>query len=149
MKTAQTILSGLGKVPQFHSMHRHKCYDKYLQMLPERFRAAVGFVYVRKKVMYIALSHPGFKMELELNKNTLLDLIQILRSSSSECSDLEADKIILFASKYASMQSTDNDTDTIPRYHEHATGNFIANIKNKKLKKQFDKLKKSIRKNIK
>jgi len=148
MKTVKNIISQLKGEPFLRHLGHYKCYERYIRMLPARFRTAVSFVYVKNKVLHIALAHPGYKMEMELNKNTLLELLKILTSDQSECQSMTADRIVLFNSKYAAGRQTEDDTDTVPRYHELASGDFETPKENRKLSEQFEKLKQNIRKNL-
>ncbi len=148
MKTAKSIILELGNGTFAYHFGRHECYEKYIQMLPMRFRSAIGFVYVKDRVLYLALRHPGYKMEMDLNKKTLLEVLNILAGNQDECREIAADKIVLFNSKYSTPKLIDKESDTVPRYNELASGKFDISMHDKKLQEQFEKLKLNIQKNL-
>ncbi|MCH9739544.1 MAG: hypothetical protein K0U38_01700, partial [Epsilonproteobacteria bacterium] len=71
MKRANAILKHIHHLPEFKSLQSHYCYQKFISLLNPRYQKAIAFVYVRQNTLFIALSHPGFKMELHYNKDLL------------------------------------------------------------------------------
>ncbi len=113
-------------------------------MLPPRFRDAIGFVYIKEGVLHIALRHPGYKMELDLNKSLLLDLLNSLSQNETNCKDVRAEKVVLFNSKYASTAQPHTDNMSIPHYTELAEGKFEDLSSNPALQEQFNKIRSNI-----
>jgi hypothetical protein len=146
MKTSTNILTLLKGDPMFGSLGRHKCYEKFINMLPPRFGRGIAFVYLRDDTLHVSLSHPGYKMELDLNKKLLLELFKTLTDNDPDCQEIKAGKIIIFNTKYRSPESA-KETNSIPHYSEMATGEFDDHTDDPRLKAQFDRLKKNIQKN--
>ena len=147
MKNAQTILSHLSQQPQFRYLKRHECYQKYIRLLGEKYQRAIAFVYVKNDTLYVAVTHPGFKMELNYNKEVLKDVLSRFCAIEKNCSMLQADKVVIFHSKYHKLPAkTDNDT-TIPHYFELASGEFEICTEDMNLKEKFDNIKRNIEKN--
>ncbi|HIC78052.1 MAG TPA: hypothetical protein EYP02_02605, partial [Sulfurovum sp.] len=71
MKKAHTIISHISNLPEFKLLKKHYCYQKFISLLNPRFKKAIAFVYIRDETLFVALSHPGFKMELNYNKDLL------------------------------------------------------------------------------
>ena len=71
MKTSRTVLDKLTSSVQFKPLGAHKCYAKFLSLLPQHLQKAIAFVYIKNETLFIALKHPGFKMELNYNKDLL------------------------------------------------------------------------------
>jgi hypothetical protein len=145
MKTIRSVLESLSQQAPFRTLTRHRCYQHYLALLPKRFRDAIGFVYVRNGVLHLALRHPGYKMELNYNQELLRSLLDTLIDAQPECTDLRANKVVLFVSKYARI--TVKDSPTIPYYDERSDGTFEVHTRNPDLHRQFQRLREAIRAN--
>jgi len=147
MKTSQTILNTLTGSSHFRALQSHRCYRRFLSALPERFQQAIGFVYVRNNILYLALRHPGYKMELTYQKDLFLGLWTQMLKQNKGCGELTADSVILFNSKYRSVSADPESEKTIPYYYELAEGTFENASSNPDLQKQFERLRAIIRRN--
>jgi hypothetical protein len=148
MKKASEIVSHIINQPQFRYLKKHECFKRYISLLPAKWQNAVAFMYIKDNTMFIATNHPAFKMELNYNKDLLTSILIQLKKYSKDCNSLEANKIIVFDSKYHSIEKKTSKIDTIPYYNESAKGLFEINTKEPKLKEKFENIKKSIKKNI-
>jgi hypothetical protein len=148
MKTTRSILDNLHGQTHFRPLGQHRCYRQFLSMLPPRFQEAIGFVYVRQATLYVALRHPGYKMELNYNKELLKDLLVTLVESDEGCQKLRADSVVLFNSKYTrGLSSSDKDSATVPYYHELSRGTFEDHSTDPDLHAQFERLRQAIQDN--
>jgi hypothetical protein len=147
MKTTRSILDTLTGHAHFRSLARHRCYRQYLAMLPPRFREAIGFVYVRDETLHVALRHPGYKMELNYNKELLKSLLAALVEHDPACKQLRAHNIVLFTSKYATLPANKHDETTVPYYEELAEGAFEDHSSDPDLHHQFQRLRDTIHAN--
>ena len=136
MKSSKQILSLLTHQPQFGSLVQHTCYQKFMALLPPRFQKAIAFVYIKNNTLFIALSHPGYKMELNYNKELFKELLATLRMHAAECKAHTADKVVLFNAKYHTTEET-KKRDTIPYYSELSSGDFTIALENEALKQKF------------
>jgi hypothetical protein len=148
MKQANTILSHIQSLPQFKLLKSHYCYAKFISILNPKFQKAIAFVYVRDETLFVALSHPGFKMELNMNKDLLLNLLGILAKQEEKCQQLKASKVVLFNSKHLSILKEKKIEDTEPHYQEMALGEFSIESDDPNIVEAFNKVKTSIGKNI-
>ncbi len=148
MKQAYTILSHLQSLPQFKLLKSHYCYRKFISLLNPRFQKAIAFVYIRDDTLFVALSHPGFKMEMGYNKELLLTLLDILAKQDEKCQQLKATKVVLFNSKQLSTLNNKKLYESVPHYHEMALGEFTIESEDKELLEAFSNIKKSIKKNL-
>ena len=148
MKKANSILSHILHLPQFKTLKSHYCYQKFVSLLTPRFQKAIAFVYVRQETLFVALSHPGFKMELNYNKDLLKNLLTMLAKQDEECKSIKVSKVVLFNSKHNSILKRDNISDTVPHYKELALGEFHIASKDKELIEKFNSIKSDIIKNI-
>lgn len=143
MKKAGTILSHLSSLPQFKILKRQECYQKYINLLSPKWRKAVAFIYIKDDTLFIAVTHPGFKMELNYNKDLLKSLLTQLNTYDPRCSMLIASKVVVFHSKYHAMPEEKNTVNTVPHYSEQSTGAFLT-PKHEALKEGFERIKKLI-----
>jgi hypothetical protein len=148
MKKASEIVSHIINQPQFRYLKKHECFKRYISLLPAKWQNAVAFMYIKDNTMFIATNHPAFKMELNYNKDLLTSILMQLKKYSKDCNSLEANSIIIFDSKYHSIEKKTSKVDTHPCYHESAKGLFEINTQEPKLKEKFENIKKSIKKNI-
>jgi hypothetical protein len=146
MKRANTILSHIQSLPQFKLLKSHYCYQKFISLLPPKFQKAIAFVYVKNETLFVALSHPGFKMELNYNKNLLKEILTMLRESDKKCETVTASKVVLFNSKHLSIIKEKKIVSTVPYYKEVSFGNFNIQTKDQELMDAFNKIKTSIKK---
>ncbi len=147
MKNAHTILSHIINLPEFKLLKKHYCYQKFLSLLAPRFQKAIAFVYLREDTLFVALSHPGFKMELNYNKDLLRTLLSMLAKSDEKCQQMRASKVILFNSKHISILKEKKIVSTVPYYQEMAHGDFTVESEDEELREAFSKIKNSIRNN--
>jgi hypothetical protein len=146
MKKANIILSHIHALPQFKVLKSHYCYQKFISILSPKFQKAIAFVYVRDETLFVALSHPGFKMELNYKKDLLRDLLSMVAKTDEKCKTLHASKVILFNSKHLSIIKNEELISTVPYYKERSQGNFNIESEDKELLEAFNKIKKSIEK---
>lgn len=124
MKNANMILSHLSSQPQFKSLKRQECYQKFIDLLSPKWQKAVAFVYIKDETLFIAVTHPGFKMELNYNRDLLKTLLTQLNAHDEACKLMCADKVVVFHSKYHAMPQEKASYESVPHYHERALGNF-------------------------
>lgn len=146
MKRANTILSHIHNLPEFKSLKSHYCYQKFISLLNPRYQKAIAFVYVRHDTLFIALSHPGFKMELNYNRDLLKNLLTLLGNEDEKCKSIKASKVVLFNSKHNSIIKKPNPHDSVPHYKEMALGDFTIQSNDKTILEAFEKIKASIAK---
>jgi hypothetical protein len=147
MKQADTILSHIRSLPQFKLLKSHYCYQKFISLLSPKFQKAIAFVYVRDDTLFVALSHPGFKMELNYNKDLLRGILTILAEQDEKCAYISASKVILFNSKHLSIIKEKPKFNAVSYYEELALGEFVIENKDKELRHAFEKIKKIISNN--
>ena len=138
MKKASIILSHLTNQPQFKSLKQHACYKKYLSLLGAKWQKAIAFVYIENKTLFVAVTHPGFKMELNYNKDILKGILTQLSTFDKSCQVLQAEKVVVFHSKYRTILKEETKSSTIPYYNELATSHFTIKCQDSALKAKFE-----------
>ncbi|HFC03749.1 MAG TPA: DUF721 domain-containing protein [Nitratifractor salsuginis] len=145
MKTAQSLLASLVDTHTFRPLSQHRCYRKFLELLPPRFRQAIAFVTVKNRQLMVALSHPGYKMELNYNQDVLKSLLRTLMEARPDCAFMAADRIVIFHSKYHPMPGGSEKSETVPRYREAADGAFRLPESDPELREAFLRIREHIR----
>ncbi|MFT7823593.1 MAG: hypothetical protein ABXS92_02405 [Sulfurimonas sp.] len=115
--------------------------------MSEKYQKAIAFVYIKNRTLYIAVTHPGFKMELNYNKEVLKDILSQFIAIEKNCSLLQADKVAIFHSKYHKLPDRTDRSSTVPHYFETASGEFEIHTSDQKLQEKFRNIKTSIEKN--
>ncbi len=144
MKQANTIISHIQSLPQFKLLKSHYCYQKFISVLNPRFQKAIAFVYIKEETLFVALSHPGFKMEMNYQKELLLNLLDILTKQDKKCQHIKAKKVILFNSKHISIIKEQKIESTVPHYQEMALGKFTIESEDSEIIKAFEAIRESI-----
>ncbi len=148
MKRANEILNRVKQNPYFKSVQKYSCYNRLLELMPRRFAKAIAFFYIKNNILFGALSHPGYKMELNYNKDLVKALLNQLSSMDIECKEVFKDvkDIKFFVSKFhtpAPMLTS----QSVPKYQELAKGEFEILAKDSDIKALFEKIKEDILKN--
>ena len=144
MKKASTILSHLSSQPQFRYLKQQACYTKYISLLTQKYQKAIAFVYIKDDTLFIAVKHPGFKMELNYNRDLLKSLLTQLNTYDTECEMMSASKVVVFHSKYHPMQKSTETISAVPYYTELASSEFEIHAQDSELKEKFEHIKEAI-----
>ena len=149
MKRANEIVKNIKSRPYFTSIQKYSCYNKLSQILPPRFAKAIAFFYIKNNTLFGALSHPGYKMELNYNKDLVKGLLNQLISLDQDCKEVFKDvkKIEFFVSKFHSPAPLKADLNTQPYYTELSKAEFTIATKDSELKEIFQKIKEDILRN--
>ncbi|RRS31136.1 MAG: hypothetical protein P794_04630 [Epsilonproteobacteria bacterium (ex Lamellibrachia satsuma)] len=145
MKKASMILSHLSNQPQFKYLKQQDCYKKYISLLGSKWQKAIAFVYIKNDTLFIAVTHPGFKMELNYNRDLLKSVLTQLATHHNECEMMKADKVVVFHSKYHPIAENEEDSTTIPYYNELASCEFKIESEDEELVEKFEKTKTHIK----
>jgi len=149
MKNASTILSHLSNQPQFKYLKQENCHKKYIALLSTKWQKAIAFIYIKNNTLFIAVTHPGFKMELNYNRDLLISVLKQFISLNDNCKKMHADKAIIFHSKYKSIIKEASDESTVPYYSELASSNFNIKSSDPELQKKFVQIQETIKDQVK
>ncbi len=138
------ILSHIINQPQFKFLKQQSCYQKYIKLLGSKYQKAIAFIYIKDETLFVAVTHPGFKMELNYNKDLLKSVLTQLSSLDNACKMMQAQKVVVFHSKYHPVKKEEEAISTVPYYHERASTAFKIETKDEELKEKFETLKKVI-----
>jgi hypothetical protein len=147
MKKASIILSHLSNQPQFRYLKQESCYKKYISLLGKKWQKAVAFIYIKNDTLFVAVTHPGFKMELNYNRDLLKSLLTQIASFDPECQMMQADKVVVFHSKYRSIIKEEPEITTVPYYNELSSAQFDLNDMDSEIQEKFQETKDIIKEN--
>jgi len=145
MKKVSNILSHLRNKPQFKFLKQQICYKKYISLLTTKYQKAIAFIYIKNNTLFIAVTHPGFKMELNYNRDLLKSVLTQLNTYDCECEMMQAKDIIVFHSKYHPVEKEKKDISTIPYYNELASSEFDIQSEDTELIAKFEQIKEQIK----
>ncbi|SHO80494.1 hypothetical protein MNB_SV-15-1362 [hydrothermal vent metagenome] len=146
---ARAIVSYLTDQPKFKNLKKSYCYQKFLDALSPRLKKAIGFIYIKNRTLFIALSHPGFKMELNYQLDTFKYNMNMLKKYDNRCGEMGVDKVVIFNSNRVSIiKDNENIESSIPYYNEASTGEFKIIGSNSDLVAKFNSIKEKIRCNL-
>jgi hypothetical protein len=148
MKKASMILSHLTNQPQFNVLKQESCYKKYLSLLGTKWQKAIAFIYIKENTLFIAVTHPGFKMELNYNRDLLKSLLIQMASLDTECKMMKADKVVIFHSRYRPVVNDEPEESTVPYYNELSSSEFIIKNQDEDIKEKFEQIKEQIKKQL-
>jgi hypothetical protein len=114
--------------------------------MPPRFAKAIAFFYIKNNTLFGGLSHPGYKMELNYNKDLINNLLNQITIIDLECAEIFKDvkKIEFFVSKFHTKPPIIN-TNSDVKYKELAKGDFKINAKDKDIQNILEKIKDNIK----
>ncbi len=146
MKTIGNYFFGLTRQHQFAPFLKFSCYSKFISLLPPRFKNAINYVTCKNDTLLIALSHPGFKIEIDNNRDLLKSLLKDISKYDSSCNFSNITHITTFISNFnASDLKSQNQEETIPHYDELSEGEFEIDEIDEDLKTIFEKIKQNIK----
>jgi len=144
MKTVNQIISHIVSKPLYSKISKKRCFMKVVKLLPPHLARAVVFTYTRNQTLFIALNHPGLKMEFHYKDNLIKSLLKQVKMVDESCHDMEEVRAIKY---FVTHQKLEKDVE-VPRleYREKSSGNFSIMTKNRELFTLFERIKKQIKK---
>ncbi len=82
-------------------------------------------------------------MELNYNRDLLKSVLTMLREHDTSCSQLEAEKVAIFNSKYFAPTTKENHSSD-PKYFELSSADFLIQTDDKILHEKFESIKNHI-----
>ncbi|NPA50391.1 MAG: hypothetical protein GXO02_02025 [Epsilonproteobacteria bacterium] len=148
MKTIQDIFNNLKRQNIISSLSKYRCFNRFIKLLPAPYQKAIAFIYTKDNKLFIALSHPGYKMEFNYNKELLKNLLTQISLLDKRCNEIfkGINDIVIFISKL-SYNLSETKEETIPYYFEKSKGEFKIELKDKDLAKILEEIKGLIKKN--
>jgi len=102
----------------------------------------VRFAYVKHKVLYFVLNHPGAKQEFDIIIASIKTPLKLY--PPQKCRELEFEDIRAYVSHKPLSQSDETPKETVPYYEERATGTFENPVKEQRLHNIIEKIRATI-----
>lgn len=146
MKTIGNYFFGLTRQHQFAPFLKFSCYSKFISLLPPRFKNAINYITTKNDTLLIALSHPGYKIEIDNNRDLLKSLLKDMSKHDPSCNFYDITHIKTFISNFNTLEQTAiKAKETIPYYEELSEGEFDTEQIDNDLKIIFDRIKQDIK----
>ncbi len=142
MKNSAQVLSHIVNQPQYKKLAQHQCIDTIKALLPPHLQTMVSFAYVKHKVLYFVLSHPGAKQEFDIIIASIKTPLKL--HPPQKCQELDFEDIRAYVSHKPVRKVTEVKKETSAPYQERAAGDFENSVKNEKLHNIIEKIRASI-----
>lgn len=151
MKSSKIIVSHIKNTPSLSHLKRVQSYKKLLSLLPPRLASGVKFAYNKGDTLYLALNHPGLKMEFDYKIDLIKRLLKELILQDSECKNIDAKKIKVFVSRKLTQEEKEKFLPNLytkiePNYSykEVSFGEFKNLSNSKELFAVFEKIREAV-----
>ena len=145
MKKVDSILAHLRDQPLYAKLRKQSCFSTLAKALPASLQRGVLFMYVKNRILFIAVKHPAFKMEFDYKLSSIKSLLRSLPPLVEACRDHEIADIRVFVSKYAPDPEPKRPTE--PRYKEHAHPDFPLKAQTPEIRDLFEQIRQAIARN--
>ncbi len=142
MKNSAQVLSHIVHQPQYKKLAQHQCINAVKALLPPHLQTMVSFAYVKHKVLYFVLTHPGAKQEFDIIIASIKTPLK--HYPPQKCQELEFDDIRAYVSHKPIPKMTEVKKETVPFYEERATGGFENSVKDERLHNIIEKIRTTI-----
>ena len=145
MKNSAQVLSHIVHQPQYKKLVQHQCIDAVKALLPPHLQTMVRFAYVKHKVLYFVLSHPGAKQEFDIIITAIKTPLK--RYPPQKCSEMSFEDIRAYVSHAPQETQTEFERHSEPLYEERASGDFSNPVTDEKLHRVIEKIRNTIKQN--
>ena len=142
MKNSAQVLSHIVHQPQYKKLSQHQCINAIKALLPPHLQTMVSFAYVKHKVLYFVLTHPGAKQEFDIIIASIKTPLK--QYPPQKCQEMDFEDIRAYVSHKPIQHESSVTKETVPYYKEQSDGSFNNNVKDERLHKVIEKIRKAI-----
>ena len=142
MKNSAQVLSHIVHQPHYKKLLQHQCIDAVKALLPPHLQTMVRFAYVKHKVLYFVLSHPGAKQEFDIIITAIKTPLK--RYPPEKCSAMSFEDIRAYVSHTPLQEEDKFERHSEALYEERASGNFNNPATDEKLHKIIEDIRNTI-----
>jgi len=142
MKNSAQVLSHIVNQPQYKKLAQYHCIDTIKALLPPHLQQMIEFAYVKHKVLYFVLKHPGAKQEFDIIIASIKTPLKL--HPPKNCKELDFEDIRAYVSHKPVPKEVEVRKETAPVYTERSTGSFRNDVQEQKLHNIIEKIRKSI-----
>ena len=142
MKNSAQVLSHIVHQPQYKKLVQHQCINAIKALFPPHIQAMVSLAYVKHKVLFFVLTHPGAKQEFDIIISSIKTPLK--QYPPPKCQELDFEDIRAYVSHKPLQKEQTCSQETVPYYKEQSKGNFNNSVADPKLHKIIEKIRKAI-----
>ncbi len=142
MKNSAQVLSHIVHQPQYKKLSQHQCINTIKTLLPPHLQTMISFAYVKHKVLYFVLNHPGAKQEFDIIIASIKTPLKL--HPPQKCQELDFEDIRAYVSHKPLPKEAEPVKETVPMYEERATGEFENPVKDPELHNIIEKIRATI-----
>jgi len=142
MKNSAQVLSHIVHQPQYKKLVQHQCINAIKALLPPHLQTMVSFAYVKHKVLYFVLTHPGAKQEFDIIIASIKTPLK--QYPPPKCQEMDFEDIRAYVSHKPLSKESSYTKETVPYYEERSNGSFNNSVKDEKLHNIIEKIRKVI-----
>ena len=143
MKNSAQVLAHIVHQPHYKKLVQHQCIDAVQALFPPHLQTMVNFAYVKHKVLYFVLSHPGAKQEFDIIISSIKTPLKLYPPAT--CEGLVFDDIRAYVSHKPLPKESSFKRETEPFYEEQSSGDFENHVEDETLHSIIEKIRSSIK----
>lgn len=143
MKDAQSLILHFKGIPHNQKLNEQARFEQIKKLLPPRLSNAVLFMYIKNKILFFALNHPGMQMEFNYNLQSIKSILSKARELDPTFPEINDAKCFV-SHKVKHKFEEQKPSPSEPHYKEHAEGNFENFAHDEEIREQFEEIKKII-----
>ncbi len=142
MKNSAQVLAHLVNQPQYKKLTQQRCIDTIKALLPPHLQPMIQFAYIKHKVLYFVLNHPGAKQEFDIIIASIKTPLKL--HPPQTCRELAFEDIRAYVSHKPAAKNIDIKRETAAEYVERSAGTFENPVTDTKLHNIIEKIRNSI-----
>ena len=142
MKNSAQVFPHIVHQPHYKKLVQQQCIDTIKTLLPPHIQTMVSAAYLKQKVLYFVLNHPGAKQEFDIIIASIKAPLK--QYPPAKCKDFIFEDIRAYVSHKPTLNVTDIQRETEAPYEERAEGEFENNVKDERLHAIIEKIRESI-----
>ena len=142
MKNSAQVLAHIVNQPHYKKLAQHRCIDTIKALFPLHLQQMIAFAYVKYKVLYFVLNHPGAKQEFDIIIASIKTPLKL--HPPKACQELDFEDIRAYVSHKPLEKEAEQKKETVPHYVERSNGTFENPAEDPRLHNIIEKIRKSI-----
>lgn len=142
MKNSAQVLSHIVRQPQYKKLAQHHCIDAIKALFPPHLQQMVQFAYIKHKVLYFVLNHPGAKQEFDIILASIKTPLKL--HPPKKCEESGFEEIRAYVSHKPIKKEPAFTRESEATFTERSTGSFENPVIDKELHDIIEKIRKSI-----
>jgi hypothetical protein len=142
MKNSAQVLSHILNQPHYKKLAQHRCIDTIKALFPPHLQKMIQFAYIKQKVLYFVLNHPGAKQEFDIIIASIKTPLKL--HPPQKCRELDFEDLRAYVSHKPLVKEVETRRESVPTYIEQSAGTFENPAEDAELHNIIEKIRKSI-----